>query len=146
MKIVKTGLSRTVYLTKKNAYKVPTFRNGLTHFLLGWVSNQQEKQWSGYKSWLCPVERYYLWGFVIRMPRLKIGVGKREIEGMREMMGELDKELFGSDHKTDNYGKMDGKIMKVDYGVFYNSPIIKGSCYNCIECGKTILNKYTPGE
>ena len=111
------GATRTVFLTKKYAIKVPTFKSWKL-FLNGLLSNLQEREFCTTK-WpeLCPVLFSDPLGFIIIMPYAQ----------------PLDKDFFYDlfdydsftnkgdyivpvENKLDSFGSLDGQIVAVDYG------------------------------
>lgn len=80
MKVVRTGITRTVILTARHAIKVPSLRGGSTgkrleSFCWGLLANLSERQWYDYAGWggaaapVAPVLRSWLGGLVQVYPR-----------------------------------------------------------------------------
>ena len=108
---IEGGISRLVFVTKRRAFKVPTHRYGFTKFLLGWAANRIEyKRFKefGEKYRLCPTTSY-LFGFLLVMPRVEM-ITEEEFQTL-----EKADFLFCSDWKSDNLGKLNNKIVIIDY-------------------------------
>lgn len=78
MKIIRSGVTRTVILIGSYAIKVPSFRYGAfkwrwRSFLNGLLANLQEVEFSDAK-WpeLCPVIRSSRFGLFLVMPRVQV--------------------------------------------------------------------------
>lgn len=131
--IVKRGTTRTVFLIGKYAIKVPRFwhKFGKGHrwkiFLKGTLANLDEHFWykCAYKQdKLCPVLLKSPLGFLLVMKRA---------EPLKEE--EYDKTIFSIifknlplDNKIENFGKIDGKPVLVDYA---DSKYLCSDCSNC---------------
>jgi len=107
------GCSRTVFLVRSWAIKMPTCRYGLSKFLLGWYSNRMECDrwsWAMPHECLCPVVGSFLWGFFIVMERADpVEEGEllpMEIEDLRAL---------SEDVHAGNVGRLDGRLVLVDY-------------------------------
>lgn len=120
MKLIKNGITRWVILTKKYAIKFPNPSYSLKHFLKGWIANMQEKEsWKFYnsihaeeqyiKDQLCPVLNSYFYTFFIIMPKVE------EIKD-DNFIGLDDLQYVCNDHKKENYGILNGKVVCIDYG------------------------------
>lgn len=119
MRIVRTGITRTVILTRRYAVKVPSLRKhcvgGLRGRLYGFASgilaNDSERQWSGYEGWsgqAAPVLRSWLGGLVQVYPRCD--------PLPADFDGHLPKlDPNPGDMKPDNFGVLDGRIVRLDY-------------------------------
>lgn len=116
------GTNRTVYLIGKWAIKVPVLSNW-NLFLHGLLANMQEAGFSLLK-WpeLCPVLFACRGGWFIVMRRAEsLTMGEFEhidyaewIKGGRELpKGEW---VIPVENKLDSFGKLDGRIVAVDYG------------------------------
>lgn len=110
------GCSRTVYLVGRWAIKTPSAQYGLTKFLLGWHSNRMEaNRWSWCtgtisEEALCPVLGSYLLGLVLVMTRAD------EVDYEELLPGELrELERHGGDVHSGNVGRLDGRLVLVDY-------------------------------
>jgi len=79
-------------------------------FLNGWLANRYEYKWSKSQMYdfLCPVKYSFFFSMIIVM--------KRAETLSREEFFNLNKFNFVYEHKLDSYGKLDGKVVVVDYG------------------------------
>lgn len=119
MKIIRTGITRTVILTRKRAYKFPTLRYGWDKFLRGLLSNMQEMRFSPLSAHfkLCPVLWAIPGGWLTVMPRCAPLTDEEwaSIEHLWEP-GASDWNGLSCDFKRDNLGTLDGEIVLLDYG------------------------------
>ncbi len=116
------GTTRTVFLIGKYAIKIPRFWHKYSGhrwktFLCGILDNISENQWwksSGKedKDKLCPVLYFFPFGFLLIMERAK-----------KLNNAEYDKKSFHNkfkyfplDNKITNFGKINNKIVLIDYG------------------------------
>lgn len=116
MKISRNGITRIVVITKNYAIKFPRLNYGWKKFIEGMCCNMSESEcWAATKSeHLCPV--VYSWaGFFLVMKRVEILKENDEIP-------KVHLEGDGTDHKPDNYGWLDGKIVCVDYPYYRIKP------------------------
>lgn len=122
---VRHGITRTVFLTRRYAIKVPSLRGhaegglrgrlaGLAH---GILANQSERQWHDFEGWAgraAPVLRSWLGGLVQVYPRCEplphiiddVYVGDEPLPVLEPDPG---------DDKVDNYGVLAGRIVRLDY-------------------------------
>lgn len=115
--MVRRGVTRTVFLVGRWAIKVPSLRgdsqgNRLGSFCWGVLANLNERTWSSYEGWagqVAPV-RVSLWGLVQIYPRCA-----PVSRGWREGLAVMDPDP--GDHKADNYGVLDGRVVRVDYDI-----------------------------
>jgi hypothetical protein len=118
------GCTRIVLLTKNHAIKLPNFRHSWQVFLMGLVANLNEKhtwQWNsgryeqGRSHLLCPVTWCSWGGWVLVMKRAVpcrwLDEGGEDIDFSKWVV-----EGLGGDDKPANYGTLDGRIVKLDYG------------------------------
>lgn len=116
MKIVRTGVTRTVILTRRYAVKVPSLRGGssgarLESFCWGVLANRSERQWHDYEGWhgaVAPVVRSWLGGIVQVYPRCD-----PLLPETRGPLPSLDPDP--GDVKPDNFGIFHGRVVRVDY-------------------------------
>lgn len=116
VKIVRTGVTRTVILIGRYAVKVPSLRGGssgarLESLCWGILANRSERQWHDYEGWrgaVAPVVGSWLGGAVQVYPRcLPLPLGAR---------GPLPRlEPCPGDVKPDNFGILDGRVVRLDY-------------------------------
>lgn len=121
MKIIKTGVTRWVILTRKYAIKVPRPDYGWRLFIEGVRANLNEREFYQIAQipdneltkalpYICPI-LWASWGaWIVVMPRCKPLLP----ETARECFLMMEK-LVG-DHKDDNYGVFNGKVVMFDYG------------------------------
>lgn len=133
MRIIRTGISRTVILTRRYAIKVPSLRGGcgsgprgrLWSFAHGILANLSEREWSDTPD-VCPV-LWCLLGLVNIYPRC---------EPLPEPCGEIDYDAIGivgpaGDKKPDNLGLLDGRIVWIDYDMSGRDPRLP--CRSCAD-------------
>lgn len=121
MRVIRTGVTRTVILIGRWAVKVPTLRGvttcdargRLAGVCRGLLANQSEYVWHSYEPWagrVAPVLRSWLLGFVQVYPRCEpLADGDR---------GPLPRLVpCPGDVKPDNYGRVGGHgwVVRVDY-------------------------------
>lgn len=125
MQIIRTGICRTVILIGRWAIKVPSFRGHITGDLRGRVAgfchgilaNQSEHVWHTFEGWsggVAPVLHSWLFGVVQVYPRCEpLDVADDEVG--RATLPLLDPDP--GDVKVDNYGLLDGRIVRLDYSM-----------------------------
>lgn len=109
---ITTGITRTVYVTRRWAIKTPSCRYGWKYFLHGLLANLQEREWWGYDyrpEALCPVLAASRLGFWLVMP-VATDIAENELPP-REDFADLP-----CDYKHDNFGWYQGRIVLRDYG------------------------------
>lgn len=123
MKLIKTGITRLVILTKRYAIKFPRFDYGWRLFIEGIRANLNEREFYEIANipdnqltkalpHICPI-LWSSWGaWIIVMPRCSPLI-LTDIK-TRDVFLVLEK-LVG-DHKDDNYGILNGKVVMFDYG------------------------------
>jgi hypothetical protein len=116
VKVVRTGVTRTVILTGRYAIKVPSLRGGssgarIESFCWGVLANRSEREWHDYAGWgghVAPVLRSWLGGIVQVYPRcLPLP------PGARGPLPCLDPDP--GDFKPDNFGVLGGRVVWIDY-------------------------------
>jgi hypothetical protein len=120
VKIVRTGITRTVVLTRCWAIKVPTLRGlgdpdrsgaRIASFCRGVLANQSERDWSAVEG-VNPV----VWSF-----RNLVNVYRRtepvdELNVPDDIYDQLCPDWAPvGDRKPDNIGRLDGRIVWIDY-------------------------------
>ena len=112
------GVTRTVILTRRWAIKLPCLVYGWKYFLYGFLANMQEREWSGYDERLCPVRWAAPLGVLIIMPRcepvIDSGLLDEEIHNWANCG--TDKDLLPVELKSDSFGRLNGRLVAVDYG------------------------------
>lgn len=123
------GTTRYVFLTKKNAIKIPSLYSWRC-FLNGLLSNMQEVEFSKMNDErLCPVKFYLFGWFMVVMPRCKevsineyknvnISVFWPNSEEDYHPYNECERVKFNVpvENKRDSFGIYNGKIVAIDYG------------------------------
>jgi hypothetical protein len=117
MKMIQSGITRTVYIIGKYAFKVPTVRYGWEYFIKGILANLTESKISEYHHrYLRPVRRSRL-GLLLIMPKVEVldrEFTEEEMEGLRV---DMDRDNVEYDLKPDNFGYLEGKLYCIDYGM-----------------------------
>jgi hypothetical protein len=110
-----SGITRLVLVLPTVVIKFPNFRNKYQHFLMGLVANIEEKQtWQTSKilktSHLLAPVLWASWGgwFLIMKRAETIPVAVYDDTEHRR--------YYQGDDKPENYGIIDGKLVKIDYG------------------------------
>jgi hypothetical protein len=123
MRVLRTGITRTVLLTRRYAIKVPSLRGGssggtrgrLQSFCWGVLANVSERQWHGFAGWngaVAPVLHSWLAGIVQIYPRCApLPVDEHGV--FDGDLPELDPNP--GDPKPDNFGILAGRIVRIDY-------------------------------
>ena len=121
MKIIRTGVTRTVILVGPYAIKVPSLRGDmhghrLGSFCLGVLANQSERTWSSFEEWeagaVAPVLRSWLGGIVQVYPRCD-PLDWPDDDEHRDRLPLLEPDP--GDVKVNSYGLLHGKIVRLDY-------------------------------
>lgn len=113
MKINRNGITRIVIELERIVIKIPNFLYQWDHFLVGLLSNIREYRTWNYsenKHLLCPVI-WCSWGGWILIMQKAEGVSWGEINLRIFTEAGLD-----GDDKEDNYGLINGRVVKIDYG------------------------------
>jgi hypothetical protein len=112
------GTHRTTYLIGSLAIKRPVFKT-YKMFLHGLLANLQEATFSKTK-WpeLCPVLFSLPLGLLVVMERAEPLTTDEYINLVRNFKEFVDKKdyIVPVENKIDSFGKIDGKIVAVDYG------------------------------
>ena len=123
VRVVQTGITRTVILTKNHAVKVPSFRGGsaggirgrLQSFAWGFLANLNEHRWHKFEGWqgaVAPVLHSWLGGLIQVYPRCQ-PLPLDEHGTHRGELPVLDPDP--GDPKPDNYGILAGRVVRIDY-------------------------------
>lgn len=113
---VRTGITRTVILTRRYAIKVPSFRGGsvggprgrVEGFARGVLANLSEAQWASYEPWqgrVAPVLWSWL-GLVQVYPRCAPLPDESVLPRLVPCPGDI---------KPDNFGVLGGRVVRIDY-------------------------------
>lgn len=122
---IRYGITRTVILTRRYAVKVPSLRGHsvgglrgrLYGFACGILANQYELDWHNFEGWngqVAPVLKSWLGGLVQVYPRCE----PLSVDAADEYTGTLPLPVLDpdpGDHKADNYGLLNGRIVRIDY-------------------------------
>ena len=114
------GATRTVLLVGNWAIKFPTVCQGSwRQFLLGMVSNMDEKLWSGYDNRLLPVTYCAPGGIFLIMPRAITLKTDQDVEdhGVEQRFEGL---RIAQDRNPGNFGYYKGELVCVDYAPVFN--------------------------
>lgn len=130
MKVIRTGITRTVILTRKYAIKIPSLRGGsrgawLWSFCRGVLANQSEVEWSCVPG-VNPVLKSY-WGVVNVYKRLEV---LTDIDMKNLDIRMIAPEYVHVDPKADNIGWLHGGVgyergkfpVWIDYDMSWNGP------------------------
>lgn len=126
MKVDRSGCTRIVFVFKRFVFKIPNFYYSWHHFLQGLLSNINENKTWKYNGFdgqrrelrdelLCPVIWCSWGGWILIMKRavpcLYLDEGGQEIDYSKWIVAG-----FGGDDKPCNYGELNGRVVKLDYG------------------------------
>lgn len=116
MKLIRTGSTRIVVLTKNYAIKFPRLHWSWNNFITGLYCNMSEaQQWKDLHSdiiafelekYFCPV-LFSFAGLILIMPKAKVCTKESQLEKIHHQPGE--------DIKPDNYGYLGEKLVCIDY-------------------------------
>lgn len=118
------GVTRIVFEFDKFVIKIPNFKYSWMHFLKGLIANMNENsiwKWQAHPNnetarpdLLCPVLWASCGGWILIMQKAV------RCEWINDESQWNYKEWidagFGGDDKPDNYGYLNGKMVKLDYG------------------------------
>lgn len=114
MTINRQGVTRIVLVFKSFVIKIPNFSYRWDHFLLGVIGNIRENKTWKYnedkRNLLCPVLWCSWGGWILIMKRASVCKWNEDIDYEPWVTAGL-----GGDDKPSNYGKINGKIVKIDY-------------------------------
>lgn len=120
MGINRTGITRTVLLIGPWVFKVPSLRyagDRWKGFLRGLLANMQERELStrGFAI-LCPVVASLPGGFLVVMRRAQ-PLSNDEWSPFYAQQW-IDRHGLPVENKRDSFGRIDGRIVALDYGGF----------------------------
>lgn len=139
MKLKRNGVTRLVFIFDKKVIKIPNFLNGWACFICGLLANMREGSAWEYNSGenmtehvdkLCPVLWRSWGGWILVMRKADTEGYKKWFEDMCNDPSKTDDEKiafiehmydpwieagFGGDDKPENYGFLDGRVVKIDY-------------------------------
>ena len=117
------GSTRVVIITKKWAFKLPTFKDGWKFYLKGLLANIHEVEHSHRKiPELAPIPFYIPGGFLVIMPTVEQGEYLSEwiLRASQSKNAEL---LFNIvENKNRSIGLWRGEIVAIDYGTSILGP------------------------
>ncbi|QIN97808.1 hypothetical protein PhiZZ30_147 [Serratia phage PhiZZ30] len=126
MKLIKSGGTRWVLLTRKYAIKFPIPKTW-KYFVQGMLSNLTEGQWKGYDNkHLCPIAYSNRFGLMVVMHKAEPVEDKELFKSdlqklYNDVDGDecrtLDRDFFEYDAFPKNFGYYKGRLVKIDYGV-----------------------------
>lgn len=126
MRIDRTGGTRLVLLTKRYVFKIPRM-GSWKHFVQGMLSNLTEGQWKGCKNpHLCPIAYSNRFGLMVMMHRAgpveDVELFNSDLQRLYDDVDAdeyrtLDRDFFEYDAMPKNFGYLNGKLVKIDYGV-----------------------------
>lgn len=112
------GCTRWVFLVGKYAVKIPQIKYTWRHFLQGLLCNMQEVLFYSTKDErLCPILWHIPGGWMVVMKRCK-PLTDTEFNNidMANTFWNNTPYKIPVEYKIDSFGKLDGKIVAVDYG------------------------------
>jgi len=127
MRIDDSGCTRVVLVFESYVLKIPRFTYSWSHFLKGLLANMQERdcwKWNsgkyekGDSHLLCPVIWGSWGGWLLIMKRADVKRHLDEVykEKRKYCYATIINAGFGGDDKPENYGYLNNKLVKVDYG------------------------------
>jgi hypothetical protein len=117
MRLIRSGATRYVLLTRRYAFKIPSLRNWRC-FLWGLLANMQERAFGtlGLKE-LCPVLFYLPGGFLVVMPKAEVmdedAFADFDYEGFINSVADM---VLPVEEKASSFGMLDGRVVAIDYG------------------------------
>ncbi len=129
MKLNTTGATRLVIILNNHVIKIPNFTYSYHHFIKGILANLNEastwdiiSKYTPYKAYLlCPVTFSFA-GIILIMKKANV---EKHINELRSSPIDIPlKQLYkpwinnglGGDDKPDNYGYLNDRLVKIDYG------------------------------
>lgn len=111
------GITREVILTRRYAIKIPKLVYGWDKFLRGLLANMQETLFSRANfPELCPVIFSIPGGWLLVMPRVAPLSNAEWSEFDVETFCNRPDYLLPVERKQDSFGKLNGRIVAIDYG------------------------------
>lgn len=135
MTINRKGTTRIVFEFDKTVVKIPNFLGSWSRFLRGILANIHEQQtwkWnsgkyeSGFSHLLCPVLWCSWGGWVLVMKKART-FSWEEWEKM-EYFIDQHRAHFSGDDSVSNYGVLDNRLVKIDYGQLNNNKYETNNC------------------
>lgn len=113
---IKRGATRLVILAWQWAIKIPSFAEWRL-FLHGLLANMQERLWgqTGFPE-LCPVVFSIPGGWLVVMRRTQPLTDEDWEDFDTESFCNQEDYRVPAEHKRNSFGKLDGRIVAIDYG------------------------------
>ncbi|EPU3084357.1 hypothetical protein ACVV2V_002700 [Escherichia coli] len=126
MKVKTNGGTRIVILTERLALKFPRV-DSWRCFVQGLLSNMTEGQWRDFgNKHLCPIKYSNRFGLLVVMARAQEVTNEEKFkEDLSQLLEdesvgvdpcELGVDFFEYDGTSKNFGYIDGRLVKIDYG------------------------------
>lgn len=111
------GITREVFLTRRYAIKIPKLIYGWHKFLCGLLANMQEAAF-GTTNWpeLCPVVFSIPGGWLLVMLRVEMLTDAEWATFDVRAFCERGDRTIPAEFKRDSFGRLDGRIVAIDYG------------------------------
>ena len=121
MKLNRNGITRLVIELKRVVIKIPNFTYSWQHFLKGLIANIHENQtWNVVNKYnpeithlLCPVLWCSWGGWILIMKKVDRCLKDEEYD---QWDISEHKKYFEGDDTVSNYGVLDNRLVKIDYG------------------------------
>ena len=117
---IKKGSSRIVLIFGKFVIKIPNFSYSYENFLHGILANIQENKFSGVHNVFTRILFYCPMGLFVIMKKANPidDLSAKELEKILNKKYKKDDyfDFIMSDFKVDNFGYINGEIVKIDYG------------------------------
>lgn len=111
------GVTREVFLTRRYAIKIPKLIYGWHKFLCGLLANMQERAFAHANlPELCPVVFSIPGGWLLVMRRAEHLTDAEWSVFDAKKFCEREEYLVPAEWKQDSFGKLDGRIVAIDYG------------------------------
>ena len=114
---MRNGITREVFLTRRYAIKIPRVVYGWKMFLCGLLANMQERTFAA-AGWpeLCPVVFALPGGWLVVMRRAESLTDEEWRSFDPATFCERPNYVVPCEFKQDSFGKLDGRIVAIDYG------------------------------
>ena len=111
MRIITRGVTRTVIIIGNYVFKFPCLHYKWDNFLTGLLCNIQEIKFKNLSDKLCPILFYLPGGFLNVMPKCKM-ISEDEFYTL-DLKDYINLPI---EFKQDSFGKLNNKIVAIDYG------------------------------
>ena len=111
------GITREVFLTRRYAIKIPKLIYGWHKFLCGLLANMQERTFAA-AGWpeLCPIVFSLPGGWLLVMMRADLLTDAEWEVFDADAFCNCPDYMIPAENKRDSFGKLDGRIVAIDYG------------------------------